>query len=121
VNNVLQARDREIIILQSEVVELQDEKTELQALYVHTLSFLCAYLTMINYSLSEARATAKLLPQNSKKAKKSVIEESCNMGEAQERCDFLQIELGKMSKECEDTWIFSLVSFHYLGTDETYL
>jgi hypothetical protein len=76
---------------------------------------------MIDYSLSKARATAKLEEENSRKAKNSLVEESCKVGEAQGRCDFLEIELGKMRKECEegkkvkketaeweDTWVFSL-------------
>lgn len=48
-----------------------------------------------DHSLSEARA-------NAKKAEKSVVEESCKFGEAQRKCDFLEMELGKARKECEE-------------------
>jgi hypothetical protein len=94
-NNVLQGRDKEIFILQSEIVEAKGSKAELQALYVHAPLSLAVYSILIDHSLSEARATAKLAEENTKKAEMSLVEESCKTGETQGRCDFLETELGR--------------------------
>jgi hypothetical protein len=83
-------------------VEAKGSKAELQALYVHAPPSLAVYSILIDYSLSEARATAKLAEEHSKKAEMSLVEESCKMGETQGRCDFLEAELGKVRKECEE-------------------
>jgi hypothetical protein len=60
---------------------------------------LAVYSILIDYSVSEARATAKLAEENSKKAEMSLVEESCKMGETQRRCGFLET---KVRKECEE-------------------
>lgn len=83
-NSALQARDKELFILQSELAELKSGKAKLQAL------------------LSEAQATAKLAEDDTKNAQKSRVEESCKLGEVQGRCEFLEMELGKVRKECEE-------------------
>jgi hypothetical protein len=88
--------------LQSEVVELTGKKTELQALYVHSVPNACTQPTVIIYSLSEARSATKLAEQNTKEAEKAVMEDACKLREAQRKCEFFETELEKARKECEE-------------------
>jgi hypothetical protein len=82
------------------IVEAKGSKAELQARYVHAppLSRVVSSI-LIDYSLSEARATAKLAEENFNKAEMSIV---CKMGETQGRCDFLETELESVRKECEE-------------------